>query len=197
MKNTKVWRDWMLPFLVVSAAYIFAFVITIYGLLPLQAAYTPDLEKYASLLFLPHGVRVLSAWLLGWRSIPLIAPAALYTHFLNFGADGFTVLGSAGAMSSVVGATLCFWLLAKFGMDFRISTGRNVHWRDVMLAGFFASIVNTVGMGYVYHHSYKTMTSYLIGDVSGLFACMFVLMLVFKMLRGLQATKLPSCLLTY
>jgi len=186
MSEAKIWQDWILPLLVVSAAYLFAFVITIYGLLPLQAAYTPDLAAYASLLFLPHGVRVLSAWLLGWRSIPLIAPAALYIHWLNFGSDGFSALGLAGAMSGVVAATLCFWMLAKFGMDFRISAGRNVHWRDVMLAGCFASIVNTVGMGYVYAHNYETMAGYLIGDVSGLFACMFVVMLAFKILRSLQ-----------
>lgn len=186
MSGSKIWQDWLLPLLVVSAAYLFAFVITIYGLLPLQASYTPDLATYASLLFLPHGVRVLSAWLLGWRSIPLIAPAAFFTHWLNFGAHGFSSLGLVGAMSGVVAATLCFWLLAKFGMDFRISGGRNVHWRDVILAGCFASIVNTVGMGYVYSHSYVTIAGYLIGDVSGLFACMLVLMLAFKMLRGLQ-----------
>lgn len=154
---------------------------------PLQARYTPELAQYASLLFLPHGVRVLCAWLFGWRSILLIAPASLYTHWLNFGADGFSAFGIVGNMSGVICAAISFWALAKLGLDYRASSKEVVNWLNVMLAGALASIVNTVGMGVFF---FKTdpwiMGGYLVGDISGLFACMLILMVVFKLLRPRQ-----------
>lgn len=187
MRSNLLWEDWLLPFLVVSAAFIGAFFVTMYWILPVQAVYTPELAAHASLLFLPHGVRVLSAWLLGWRSVILIAPASLYAHWLNFGADGFSAIGITGAMSGVVCAALSFWALAKLGMDFRISSKHSVNWRDVMQAGCFASIINTVGMSLVFDQNAATAAGYFIGDISGMFACLLILMLAFKAFRHLQS----------
>ena len=140
------------------------------------------MAAFASLLFLPHGVRVLSAWLLGWKSIVLIAPVALFTHWLIFGAEGFSASGIIGAMSGVICAATSFWLLAKAGLDFQISNSKAANWRDIMVAGCLASVINTLGIGWMLGLDTTTMTGYLLGDVSGLFACMFILMLTFKSL---------------
>ncbi|WP_108386980.1 hypothetical protein [Yoonia sediminilitoris] len=172
-----------IPFVVISLAHILAFVISIYLLLPLQAQYTPELAPYASLLFLPHGVRILSAWLMGWWSIPLFAPTALFWHWINFGVDGFTLVGIIGVFSGIVCATLTFWALSLVGMDFRLSAARKANWRDVMLAGCIASTINTFGMGWAFEHNLATLVGYFVGDVTGLFACMFLLMLFFKATR--------------
>ncbi|WP_037306892.1 hypothetical protein [Ruegeria halocynthiae] len=178
------YADFILPFAIISLANLSAFGISIHLLLPLQAQYTPELAPYASLLFLPHGVRILSAWLMGWKAIPLIAPTAMFTHWLNFGAEGFTALGLAGAFSGVVCAAITFWVLAKAGMDFRITADKTANWRDVMIAGGIASVINTFGMGFAFNHNTDTLVGYFIGDVTGLFACMFILMLAFKITRG-------------
>ncbi|MDC1399816.1 hypothetical protein N8306_04825 [Yoonia sp.] len=187
MVIAKVSYGWVSSFLLVSLAYVVAFLITLYGLQPIQAAYTPGLAEYASLMFLPHGVRVLTAWLFGWSSIFLIAPAALYTHWLIFGSDGFSALGVAGAVSGVVAAPLCFWLFFKLGFDVKATAKRPLNWRDVMLVGCFASLVNTAGIGYAFEHNLGTMIAYLIGDITGLFVCMFVLMIIFKLMSNSQA----------
>jgi hypothetical protein len=163
----------IMPFLVVSAAYIAAYMLSIYALLPFQSAYTPQLASYASLLFLPHGVRVLAAWLYGWKAIPLVAPAALLTHWMNLGADGFTLDGMVGV----------FWTLSQIGMDFRLTADKRANWRDIMLAGSIASVINTFGMGWAFDHNFATLGGYFIGDISGMFACMFVLMFVFSAQR--------------
>ena len=52
-----------------------------------------------------------------------------------------------------------------------------------MVAGCLASVINTLGIGWMLGLDITTMTGYLLGDVSGLFACMFILMLTFKALR--------------
>jgi hypothetical protein len=172
------------PLLTISAAYLAAYVLAIYALLPLQSAYTPQLASYASLLFLPHGIRVLGAWLYGWKAIPLLAPAALLTHWLNLGADGFTLVGIVGVFSGIFCAVLTFWVLSHIGMDFRLTADRRANWREIMLAGSIASVINTFGMGWAFDHNLATLGGYFIGDISGMFACMFALMLVFKALRG-------------
>jgi hypothetical protein len=180
-----IWGNIIYPFTLISFVYMFSFYAAIFWLLPFQADLFTNLTNFASLLFLPHGVRVLSAWMYGWRSIPLIAPAALVTHWLIFGNAGFSILGVVGAMSGVISAALCFWWLSRFGMDFRISAEKNANWRDVMLAGSLASIVNTVGMGVAMGNPAKTMAAYFIGDITGLFGSMVLLMFSFKIARRL------------
>ncbi|WP_209509587.1 MULTISPECIES: hypothetical protein [unclassified Ruegeria] len=176
-------QNLLTPFLIISLAHLLAFGISIYILLPLQAQYTPELAPYASLLFLPHGVRILSAWMMGWKAIPLFAPTALLTHWMNFGVAGFTLAGLAGVFSGIVCAAVTFWTLARIGMDFRITANRAANWRDVMVAGAIASAINTFGMGWAFSHNTDTLIGYFIGDVSGLFACMLILMLAFKVMR--------------
>ncbi len=169
---------------IVSAANLMTYFLSIDVLLPLQAEYTPQIAAYASLLFLPHGVRVLSAWLSGWKAIPLLLPTAAFTHWLNFGVDGFTLLGVTGMLSGVVCAVVTFWALAQLGLDFRLTAGRRANWRDIMIAGCIASVINTVGMGMAFGHDPATSAGYFIGDVSGMFACMYILMLIFRALRN-------------
>lgn len=121
--------------------------------------------------------------MMGWKAIPLLAPTALLTHWINFGAAGFTLAGLSGVFSGIVCAAVTFWALAKVGMDFRITANRAANWRDVMVAGAIASAINTFGMGWAFSHNTNTLIGYFIGDVSGLFACMLILMLAFKIAR--------------
>lgn len=171
-------------FVVLSAVHLLTFYLSIYVLLPLQAEYTPQLAAYASLLFLPHGVRVLSAWLLGWKAIPLFAPTAFLTHWFIFGMEGFTLSGIAGMLSGAVCAVVTFWALSFVGMDFRLTAERQANWKDVIIAGCIASVLNTFGTGLAFGHNLATSVGYFVGDVSGMIACMFILMLIFKALRG-------------
>ena len=168
-------RDPLITFGLVSGALLVTFYLSNYVLLPFQAEYTPQIASYASLLFLPHGVRVLSAWLLGWKAIPLLLPTSIFAHWLNFGASGFTLAGTIGVLSGVTCAVITFWLFARLGMDFRLTASKRANWRDIMIAGCIASIINTFGMGLAFGHNLTTSAGYFIGDVSGMFACMFIL----------------------
>ena len=48
----------------VAGAYILAHGLTALVVTPMQARLLPDVTMFASLVYLPHGVRVLSAWLM-------------------------------------------------------------------------------------------------------------------------------------
>jgi hypothetical protein len=77
---------------------------------------------------------------------------------------------------------------AKLGMDFRLSADKRANWRDVVLAGSIASVINTFGMGWAFSHNTKTLAGYLVGDITGMFACMLSLMFAFKIVRELRGT---------
>ena len=175
--------DWLFPFIIITVIYLISFGLTIYWLLPVQEMFAPEMAAFASLLLLPHGVCVLSAWLLGWQSTVLIAPVALFSPWLLFDSEGFYASAILAASSALMRAATSFWLLAKAGLDFQISNSKPANWRDIMVAGCLASVINTLGIGWMLGLDTTTMTGYLLGDVSGLFACMFILMLTFKALR--------------
>jgi hypothetical protein len=67
--------------------------------------------------------------------------------------------------------------------NFRLTADKRANWRDVLLAGSIASVINTFGMGWAFDHNFATLGGYFIGDISGMFACMFALMLVFSAQR--------------
>jgi hypothetical protein len=72
--------EWAVPTLMISGAYFLAFATTFAVVMPVQDAVLPAFGNYASLLFLPHGVRVIAAWMYGWRSLLFLAPGAVLTH---------------------------------------------------------------------------------------------------------------------
>jgi hypothetical protein len=55
-------------------------------------------------------------------------------------------------------------------MDFRLTADKRANWRDIMLAGSIASVINTFGMGWAFDHNFATLGGYFIGDISGMFA---------------------------
>lgn len=151
--------------------------------MPVQRMLLPEFANNASILFLAHGVRVLTAWLYGWRALFLLTPSALLTHAYLYGAEGFSSDYFFAAMFGIFCATSSFWLFAKLGMDFHQEQGRLTSWREILLAGCFASVINVTGISYFYGFEIQSASAYFIGDLGGLLACMVVLMLIFRWIR--------------
>lgn len=179
--------EWVLPTLLISGAYILAFGTTFSLFMPLQDAVLPSFGNYASLLFLPHGVRVIAAWLYGWRSLAFLAPGSYLTHSYLYGSAGFSLDYMIAVFSGVGCAALGFWFFARVGMDFRLHKSGNVNWRDVMLAGVGASLLNSVGTKLFFDNDVPTASARFLGDVVGMVVSMFILMMIFRILR--QASK--------
>ena len=64
-------------------AYLFALIIQQYLILPLELSLTNENAALASFLFLPHAVRVLSAWLLGPKSLIAMIPVAIALSLIS------------------------------------------------------------------------------------------------------------------
>jgi hypothetical protein len=171
------------PFLAVSASYLVAFLLTDKLIMPVQRYFLPDVSAWASLMFLPHGVRVLTAWLYGWWSILLLAPASFLTMVLLYGLENLTVWHMLSTMPGVLSAAFAFALAARFGRDLRFGAGHPARWREVLAVGILASILNAAGTMLALGEQPLVTLVCLLGDIIGLITCMLILAQVFRFAR--------------
>ncbi len=168
--------------LVVSSVYVVSFFLTFNILAPIQSLFFSQFPSQAYLLFLPHGVRVLAAWLLGWNSIIAIAPGVLIANLLFMQAVpeavSFPVL-----MVNILAAPAVFQALYSFGWKIAPRSDRSPCWPCVMVAGFIISVVTASLMNLLFGSALEDYIAYMIGDFFGLFFLMLLLMLVFRRLR--------------
>jgi len=174
---------WIKQFAIVTASYLAADFLTRAFLPFTEVQIGTEATFAASLLFFPHGVRVLSAWLLGWRSLPFLLPATYLSNYINFGADGFHIDNLLAASFGVTCAICSFWLLGKLGLDFRLGSVHGTNWKNVALVGCCASILNSAGKSYFYGSPASTAAALFVGDIAGMLATMLILMFAFRWYR--------------
>lgn len=175
----------------VTAAYVIASSIVTWVISPVQRLFIPEVTVFAALVFPPHGVRVLAAWIFGWRSFVYLYVAVTVTHFvltpdLPLGTKAFVAWGIVS-----ICAALTFSLLRLTGRDFReMKTEPNRStWRGLMLVAFLSSDLNSLGHNLLFAQeiwpvgSLNVFLAFLIGDTLGTFAAFAALMLLLRTLR--------------
>ena len=70
---------------ITALTYLLTFFVWRFLILPLEISLTSDNAIFASFLFLPHAVRVLSAWLLGPKSLLAMIPAGVAVGLMGYG----------------------------------------------------------------------------------------------------------------
>ena len=169
----------------VSAAYIVLFTLTFSVIMPAQSVLFTFLPMNISLLFLPHGVRILAIYLYGWRAALYLLPAHLATWaYLYF------YLGSEQSISSAVvsiAASLLAVLIVFQKVQGVTSVAKTDDWKRILLAGAIASLLNGLGHATLYgmagglNMEWIMITlGFMIGDVSGLFFLMVIMIYVFR-----------------
>jgi len=164
----------------VSMLYVWTYYAMVYFVAPLQEALLP--ASVMSLVFLPHGVRVLSAWLYGWRSVAYLLPGAVLCN-QHFGGDrAFDAMILAGTAFSLVSAPLAFLLARRVTGHAVAAVGRTGLGAIVVIGGV-ASILNVAGLWAVYGLSLHDTVITFVGDLCGL---LVALMIVWATLRVLE-----------
>lgn len=168
---------------VASVAYVAASFVTFKIIGPVQDLFFPALAGHASLLFLPHGVRVLAGWLLGWRAIVALLPGVFAVFWFVGGADVFLPSRLVAIAIAVATAPATFRLLAALGWN--LSPGRNTPpcWPCVMAAGIVISVIIATLTNMAFDTRPVDFVAYLIGDFFGLFFLMMFLMFFFRFMR--------------
>ena len=170
-------------FAVIALAYTVGYLLVDYIVAPVQYLYLSRDFTVGSLLFIPHGIRVLAVWLCGSRAIlPLIISELLCTVLL-WQPD---VAISTSLGSSMVGG-LCVYLTFEVfrlaGIEMR-PDGKDsalTNWRSLILLASIASVFNSVGKQIFFGSlaplgdEILIMGIFWIGDTIGTFACLLLL----------------------
>jgi hypothetical protein len=170
----------------VTIAYILLFLLTFGIIMPYQYFLLTQLPLNISLLFLPHGVRIITVYLYGWKSIFYLLPGHLVTWaylnlFLHSKKDMYSSLISI--LCSFFAVSLMFWSWTSHP-----EKKAQAHWKLIMAAGALASAGNGLGHALLYGDledagGIKIIVGYMIGDISGLFFLLLVLIIINKYMR--------------
>ena len=165
-----------------SLAYIFGFLLTTHIVQPVQD-WVLGVEVFGSLLFFPHAVRVLTAWLYGWKSIFLLMPGVILGHYMILGLSGFTTAAAIGIVVGLIFVPLTFECFKRCGVNLFATAMQVPKFIPVFLIGSFASIFNAaIFNGFTGGQTFATLI-FVIGDIGGLFVVCLFLMLIMRRQR--------------
>ena len=178
--------------------YLLTFVVWRYLILPMEISLTSENAIFASFLFLPHAIRVLSAWLLGPKSLIAMIPAGVAVSLISGTSppQGYellleVILATFAASSAV----MAFEFMRLCKIDAYPKDDGIVSWRTVLFGGVLASIINSLGSTWLKSGYFdavlilEVIARFVLGDVMGLLLGMLTIMLVTRYLRknGLAA----------
>ena len=181
-------------------AYLFALIIQQCLILPLEINLTNENAALASFLFLPHAVRVLSAWLLGPKSLIAMIPVAIAVSLINDPISvphpGYEFLAHIIMPTfSACSAVMAFEFMRLCKIDAYPKDIGVISWRTVLFGGIVASIINSLGSSWLKSGFFATselmeiIIRFIVGDTLGLLFGMLVIMLIFRQLRQMAQAQ--------
>lgn len=191
-------RRYFIGFLIVVVAYVLAHGGTALVVTPVQSLFFPEYTVFASLVYLPHGVRILATWAFGWRAIPALVIGLILSTWLFSPTANLEFLEPALLMGILVGAFsafLAFELVRRVGYNCYFGCSKNLNWKGLIIIGAISSIINSVGQTLAYSgliglgKAPVTMVFYAVGDLVGLIVCMVVLMFGFRWTRAFSLPR--------
>ncbi len=173
-------HEFLVETTIASSLYFLAVAFTFLIVIPVQNILFPEYASRASLLFLPHGVRVLSAWLMGWRAIPALLPGVIAAFVYVAGWDAFLPSRLAAMGVAVSIAPVTFFALRVAGWNLFPSVGRSPCWICILTVGAITSVLTSALTNLAFGTSAVEFVAYLIGDMSGLFFGLLALIYLFR-----------------
>ncbi|MCK4862153.1 MAG: hypothetical protein KAS85_09605 [Rhodobacteraceae bacterium] len=182
------------PLIVIFVVYIAVFLFQLHVVFPVEARFFPVYSATASLMFLPHAVRVLAAAIIGPKAFFLLVPATIVGSLIqsrNYG----EVFNGTSLLMVLVGAASApagYIILKRIMGDRFVFSELMLNWRYVFFTGIIASAVNSVGLVAVYVAPAETtvilnlMLRFFVGDIFGLFVGLVFLTFVFRILRNFR-----------
>ena len=181
-----------MSFFIIIAAYVLCHGLTALVVTPVQSIVLPEITVFASLVYLPHGVRVLATWILGWKAVPALVAGVSISAWIWSPSEDLNFLEPALAGGILVGsasAFVAFEIARLVGINVYLGGSRKLKWKGLIAVGALSSVVNSLGQTLVYsgiidlEKVIGVWAVYAIGDLVGLIACMVVLMFVFRWSR--------------
>ena len=185
-------RDLLHTFSIVSVAYIVTFSLTFGFVFPLQQLLFSGVSTQVGLLFLPHGVRVITLYFYGWRGMFYLLPASYLMILLSVEQTGQDLL------APVVSLVCCYFGIQAIRLVFSDTTSVSLKpqdWKLMVLGGVAASICNGWGLALLDQGQdsvganstrFVEVLGYVTGDVLGLVICLVFMVYFFRMVKHLK-----------
>ena len=182
----------MINFFVIVVAYLFCYGLTALIIFPAQSAVLGDMTLFASLCYLPHGIRILATMFVGWQAIPALMLGNFLSKLFFTDARIWDIPDILLLQSMLVSATcalVSFEVLKFLGRDLYWKAGSWANWKQVVLVGILASFLNSLGQILVFSQTpdapgFSTApVIFAIGDVIGLLVTLFGLMFCLRWIR--------------
>ena len=171
----------------VALAYVGAMVIVAYGVKLVQDSLYDHPLLVPSLVFLPHGVRILAAFLVGARSIMPLAVGTLIG--ISLGLDGSTD-PSAILIPGIFCSYWAFKIFELSGVAFKPGFSSLRQWRGLVLVSFVAALINGLGIVLILVLSgldegevLPRLFVYVVGDTVGAFVLLWGMMRLGRLYR--------------
>lgn len=160
--------------------------------MPGQTLFMPMLPTLATLFYLPFGIKVISAFFEGWRSIIYMMPGIVVGNIFWVEMPFDKTVTYITWAASYGTAPAIFAMLDWTIRDDRRNVTAGQAWRTMIAGGAAASVVISVLIHVIRHRNVPqddfiaSMFKYMMGDMLGLVAILALLLYVFRHMRKSQ-----------
>ena len=173
-----------MPLLITFLIYVAFFIFHKHTIVEFEKIiFAKELVDQASLLYIPHAIRVLSYYVLGILSIIPIFLAQCFTYiFLNSSDVLHSATLSFISIISIVFGFLCFNSFKKKNFI----NNKSIDWKKIILIGFLTSLFNSClsssYFSYLNNENYDfiLVSRFIIGDTIGVIVGMLIFILILK-----------------
>jgi len=178
-------------FVLIFVFYLGLVTVHYQVIMPIEAMMVEHNVALVSLLYLPHAVRVLGAWMVGPKSILALIPASICGYFFIMRPDtgAFTPADFIFPMIGALCAPVAFELMRFVRIDVYPKSTGVISWRTLVFAGLLSSIINSffstlfLEGRFPIEDTFDVLTRFIIGDVMGLVVALLILVGLLKAVR--------------
>jgi hypothetical protein len=178
-------------FVLIFLIYLGLLTVQYLIIMPIETMMVEHNAALVSLLYLPHAVRVLGAWMVGPKSILVLIPASICGYFFIMRPDtgAFTPADFIIPMIGALCAPVAFELMRFVRIDVYPKSTGVISWRTLVFAGLLSSIVNSffstlfLEGQFPIEDTFDVLTRFVIGDVMGLVVSLLLLVSLLKAFR--------------
>jgi hypothetical protein len=178
-------------FVLIFLAHLGLLTVQYLVIMPIETTMVERNAALVSLLYLPHAVRVLGAWMVGPKSILALIPASICGYFFMIRPDtgAFTPADFIIPMIGALCAPVAFELMRFVRIDVYPKSTGVISWRTLVFAGLLSSIVNSffstlfLEGRFPIEDTFDVLTRFVIGDVMGLMIALLLLVSLLKAFR--------------
>ena len=177
-------------FVLIFLTYLGLVAVQYLVIMPIETMLVEHNVALASLLFLPHAVRVLGAWMVGPKSVLALIPASICVYFATRPDTGsLTRADFVVPMVGALCAPVAFELMRFVRIDVYPKSTGVISWRTLVFAGLLSSIINSffstlfLEGQFPIEDTFDVLTRFIIGDVAGLVLVLLLLVSLVKTFR--------------